>query len=49
MFAGDMPYVDAGTSFKYLRIGITKAGDGPSWLTGGGGSTAIGELELYGE
>lgn len=44
-----MPYVDAGTSFKYLRIGITKAGDGPSWLTGGGGSTAIGELELYGE
>lgn len=45
----NMPYVDAGTSFNYLRIGITKAGDGPSWLTGGGGSTAIGELELYGE
>lgn len=43
-----LPYVELSSSVQYLRFGITKAGDGTS-LTGGSGSTALSELELYGE
>ncbi len=44
----NLPVVHAASSFKYLRIGITKAGDTSYSLTGGSGSTALTELKLYG-
>lgn len=44
-----LPYKEIPAAAHYLRFGITKAGDGPNWLTGGGSSTALGELQLYGE
>ena len=44
-----LPYKEIPEAAHYLRFGITKAGDGPNSLTGGGNSTALGELELYGE
>ncbi len=43
-----LPYVELTEPVKYLRFGITKSGDGAS-LTDGSGSTALSELELYGE
>ena len=45
----DLPAVSATAAFKYLRIGITKAGNGdtPNNLTAGGASTALGELLLF--
>ena len=44
----DLPSVTMSTAYSHLRIGITKAGDGPSDLTvAKGGSTALGEILLY--
>ena len=46
----DLPNVNASKSYNYLRIGITKAGNGdtPNNLTvASGGSTAIAELLLF--
>ena len=46
----DLPAINATEAYKFLRIGITKAGNGetPNDLTvAGGGSTALGELLLF--
>lgn len=45
----DLPVISAAEAFSYLRIGITKAGNGdtPNDLTAGGNSTAIAELLLF--
>ena len=45
----NLPNVNATTTYSYLRIGITKAGNGdtPNSLTGGENSTALGELLLF--
>ena len=45
-----LPSVDAGTTYNYLRIGITESGDTPDILTNSaGGSTALAEIKLYKE
>lgn len=45
-----LPALVADSSFSYLRIGITKAGAGPSNLTvPQGGSTSIAEIVLFGQ
>ena len=45
----DLPNVNATTNYSYLRIGITKAGNGdtPNSLTAGGNSTALAEILLF--
>ena len=45
----DLPNVNAPAAYSYLRIGITKAGNGdtPNSLTGGANSTAMGEILLF--
>lgn len=45
----DLPEMHAAEPVKYLRLGITKAGNGetPSDLTSGSGSTALAELLLF--
>ena len=45
----DLPNVNASTDYSYLRIGITKAGNGdtPNSLTAGGNSTALAEILLF--
>ena len=45
----DLPAMAATGEFKFLRLGITKAGNGatPSDLTSGSGSTALAELLLF--
>lgn len=43
-----LPTVEAGAEYNYLRIGITESGDAPNILTNSaGGSTSLAEIKLY--
>lgn len=43
----NLPSITATEAYEYLRFAITKAGDAPSVLTSGSGSTALAELMLF--